>query len=105
MRLEEMAVVPIKERFVAVEFVENCSAFAFHRSQYPEIGPLRYCWPICTIAGPSVSPSTPACRAARRRRGPGTLADLLAVMQTDQRLIEVALREVAIRASFLDQAA
>ena len=35
----------------------------------------------------------------------GTLADLLAVMQTDLRRIEVALREVAIQASFLDQAA
>ena len=32
----------------------------------------------------------------------GTLADLLAVMQTDLRRIEVALREVAIQASFLD---
>jgi len=31
----------------------------------------------------------------------GTLADLLAVMQTDLRRIEVALREVAIQASFL----
>ena len=35
----------------------------------------------------------------------GTLADLLAVMQTDLRRIEVAPREVAIQASFLDQAA
>jgi hypothetical protein len=35
----------------------------------------------------------------------GTLADLLAVMQTDLRRIEVALREVAIQASFLDTAA
>ena len=35
----------------------------------------------------------------------GTLADLLAVMQTDLRRIEVALREVAIQARFLDQAA
>jgi hypothetical protein len=34
-----------------------------------------------------------------------TLADLLAVMQTGLRHIEVALREVAIQASFLDQAA
>ncbi len=35
----------------------------------------------------------------------GTLADLLAVMQTDLRRIEAALREVAMQASFLDQAA
>ena len=35
----------------------------------------------------------------------GTLADLLAVMQTDLRRIEVALRSVAIQASFLDVAA
>jgi hypothetical protein len=35
----------------------------------------------------------------------GTLADLLAVMQTDLRRIEVAQCEVAIQASFLDQAA
>jgi len=35
----------------------------------------------------------------------GTLADLLAAMQTDLRRIEVALREVAIQASFLDAAA
>jgi hypothetical protein len=38
----------------------------------------------------------------RRRGAGGTLADLLAVMQTDLRRIEVALREVAIQASFLD---
>ena len=45
---------------------------------------------------------------AMRKTSPhraGTLADLLAVMQTDLRRIEVALREVAIQASFLDQAA
>ena len=41
----------------------------------------------------------------RRRGAGGTLAALLAVMQTDLRRIEVALREVAIQASFLDQAA
>ena len=35
----------------------------------------------------------------------GTLADLLAVMQTDLRRIEVALREVAIQANFLDTVA
>lgn len=35
----------------------------------------------------------------------GTLADLLAVMQKDLRRIEVALREAAIQASFLDVAA
>ena len=35
----------------------------------------------------------------------GTLADLLAIMQTDLRRIEVALRGVAIQASFFDTAA
>jgi hypothetical protein len=35
----------------------------------------------------------------------GTLADLLGVMPTDLRRIEVALPKAAIQASFLDQAA
>jgi hypothetical protein len=39
-----------------------------------------------------------------RREGGGTLAHLLAVMQTDLRRIEVALRKVAIQANFLDAA-
>jgi hypothetical protein len=43
-----------------------------------------------------------AVRKTSPRRA-GTLADLLAVMQTDLRRIEVALREVAIQASFLDR--
>jgi hypothetical protein len=44
-----------------------------------------------------------AMRKASPHRA-GTLADLLAVMQTDLRRIEIALREVAIQASFLEAA-
>ena len=43
-----------------------------------------------------------------RKTGPhraGTLADLLAVMQTELRRIEIALARTPIQASFLDQAA